>query len=161
MSFYLNRPRRYLGLIIFAFLMSGNAFAEDQPPFNVNGLPGLGNTWRTTNPYRGNEAIAQAGQQAFNHNCARCHGVDAINDGARSMPAPDLRKLDRYCRRIAPGDLRDACMQDIDDYFRRSVLEGKVIVGVRHMPAWQPFLTQETIWAIKTFLEEQSASLVK
>lgn len=40
-----------------------------------------------------------------------------------------------------------------DDYFRVTVLNGKTVVGVQHMPAWRDRLTQETIWAIKTYVD--------
>lgn len=140
---------------IFAAL-AGTAGAEDIHPYNLAGLPPLGDEWKPSNPYRGDVDIARAGGIAFNQNCARCHGVDAVASGTSGMPAPDLRKLDRYCRRLKDSALKDVCMADNDDYFRISVLQGKTIVGVNHMPAWKDLLTQETIWAMKTFIESRS-----
>lgn len=138
--------------------LAGTAGAEGIHPYNLAGLPLLGDEWKPGNPYRGNAEIARAGGIAFNQNCARCHGVDAVASGTGGMPAPDLRKLDRYCRRIKDGALKEACMADNDDYFRLTVLQGKTIVGVNHMPAWQGLLNQETVWAMKTFIESRSGA---
>lgn len=152
----LRRLRLQLILAGALAILASTAGAEDITPFNLTGLPSLGSEWKTSNPYRDNAEISRAGGEAFNHNCARCHGTDAVASGTSAMPAPDLRNLGRFCRRIAGNTLQDACMNDIDDYFRTSVLNGKTIVGVHHMPAWKDLLTQETIWAIKTFIESRS-----
>ena len=50
------------------------------------------------------------------------------------VPAPDLRQLNRYCQRIADTELKAACMRDNDQYFSKTVQQGKIIVGVMHMP---------------------------
>jgi mono/diheme cytochrome c family protein len=51
-------------------------------------LPALDEPWLATNPYRGNETATRIGTSAFNQNCARCHGLEAISGGI----APDLRR---------------------------------------------------------------------
>ena len=74
-------------------------------------LPSLGETWLTTNPFVGNETAIRIGKSAFNQNCARCHGLEAVSGGI----APDLRRL--------PLD------PDTDEYFQGSVRRGKVRNG--------------------------------
>jgi mono/diheme cytochrome c family protein len=103
---------------------------------------------RDTNPYRDDPRAAEAGRDAFAEHCARCHAPD--KGGAT---APDLRRLDRYCRRIEEGILREACRNDVDHYFMSSVLKGKVLVGVVQMPSWKGVLSPEQIWAIRTYIE--------
>jgi hypothetical protein len=108
-------------------------------------------------PYRHQPAAAEAvaiGRDAYNQACARCHGVDASTNAA---PAPDLRKLDRGCRRIAEPALKARCQADNDAYFARTVRQGKVILGVTHMPPWQGVLSQELAWAIQVFIESRAA----
>jgi cytochrome c-550 PedF len=104
-------------------------------------LPTLGAEWRDVNPYRDLAVAAEVGSSAFNQNCARCHGLEAISGGI----APDLRKLD-----LAP---------DTDEYFVQSVRRGKVRNGVTYMPPFESVFSQEAIWAIKTYLESRRASL--
>ena len=84
---------------------------------------------------------------------ARCHGADASTNAA---PAPDLRNLNRSCRRIDDADLKAWCLRDNDAYFAKSVRQGKVIVGVSHTPAWEGILPQELTWAIQLFIENQA-----
>ena len=78
--------------------------------------------------------------------CARCHGADA---GTNATPAPDPRKIDRGRRRIADPALAARCQADNDAYFARSVRQGKLILGVSHMPPWQGVLSRELAWAIR------------
>jgi mono/diheme cytochrome c family protein len=46
-------------------------------------------------------------------------------------------------------------MADNDHYFKKIVQDGKVVVGVRHMPAWRDALLQEDVWAIQAFIESR------
>lgn len=108
---------------------------------DVQTLPKLGEELRGVNPYRNNQEAIRVGTSAFNQNCARCHGLEAISGGI----APDLRKLD-----IEP---------DTDVYFMESVLLGKVRNGAVYMPPFKDILPQEAIWAIKAYLETRRASL--
>lgn len=110
-------------------------------PVDVSKLPPLGEDWRNVNPYRGNPEAVKVGASAFNQNCARCHGLEAISGGI----APDLRKLD-----LDP---------DTDVYFRESVRHGKIRNGVTYMPPFEGIFQQEAIWAIKTYIESRRASL--
>lgn len=124
------------------------------PVVDASALPMLGNDWLKSNPYRGNAKAVEIGQSAFNQSCARCHGVDAMLGGG--VPAPDLRQLNRYCQRIADTELKAACMRDNDQYFSKTVQQGKIIVGVMHMPPWKGVLSQELVWAIQTFIESRA-----
>ncbi|TYC55070.1 c-type cytochrome [Zoogloea oleivorans] len=103
-----------------------------------------------SNPYRGNARAADIGRTAFNQACARCHGIDAVNKG---QVGPDLTKMDRACRRITDPAVQRLCVEDNDDFFLKSVQQGKVRVGVVHMPAWQDVLSPAAIWTLRTFLE--------
>lgn len=123
------------------------------PVLELASLPLLGDTWLKGNPYRGNPHAVEVGQSAFNQSCARCHGANASPVGG--APAPDLRQLNGYCRRIADADLQATCMTDNDQYFRKSVQQGKVIVGVVHMPSWKEVLSQEVVWALQVFIESR------
>jgi mono/diheme cytochrome c family protein len=145
----------FIGL--FAVFFSALAVANEvavAPTISPDGLPPLGESWVAENPYRGNPAAITIGQQAYNQACARCHGADASTNTA---PAPDLRQLNRYCRRISDVELNAACMRDNDAYFSKTVRNGKVIVGVTHMPPWQGVLKQELAWAIQVFLESRAS----
>ncbi|MCK6374341.1 MAG: c-type cytochrome [Zoogloea sp.] len=109
--------------------------------------PGEGNT------YRGNAQVAAFGRALFNQTCARCHGVDAVS---KNLPGPDLTRLDRACRPIADAEVRARCMADNDAFFLDSVQNGKVRVGVSHMPAWKGVLSPQLIWTLRTFLESKA-----
>lgn len=114
-------------------------------------LPPLPTPLPDGNPYRGNAAVAEVGREIFNQACARCHGVDAVS---RNLPAPDLTKLDRACRRILDPAVKRLCLNDNDAYFLDSAQNGKVRVGVTHMPAWKDVLSVPQLWAIRSFLEK-------
>lgn len=107
------------------------------------------------NPYRQNPQAIALGQQLFNHNCARCHGVDAVNKG---QVGPDLTKLERACLSIRNPAHQQLCLQDNDHFFYQSVLEGKRRVGVEHMPPWAGVLNPKEIWAIRSFVESRRES---
>jgi cytochrome c-550 PedF len=142
-------------IAVMAVLFSASALANEvavAPSVSSDGLPSLGETWRNENPYRGNPEAIAIGQQAYNQACARCHGADASTNAA---PAPDLRNLNRFCRRISDAELNAACMRDNDAYFAKTVRHGKIILGVTHMPPWQGVLKQELAWAIQTFVESR------
>lgn len=144
-----------LFVVLFSVLFSALTVANEvvvAPTVSPDGLAPLGDTWLAENPYRGNPSAIAIGQQAYNQACARCHGRDASTNTA---PAPDLRQLNRYCKRISDAELNAACMRDNDAYFAKSVRNGKIIVGVTHMPPWQGVLKQEVAWAIQVFFESR------
>lgn len=114
-------------------------------------LPQLGDKWLDANPYAEGPAQPEAfriGKSAYNQNCARCHGLEAISGGV----APDLRKLDMDCQEMADAK-KKACYGEIQEYFLATVRAGRVRDGRVYMPPFEGILSQEAIWAIKTYLE--------
>jgi cytochrome c-550 PedF len=115
-------------------------------------LPQLGEKWLDNNPYSKSEAHAEAlriGSSAYNQNCARCHGLEAISGGI----SPDLRKLDGDCMGLGDETKKLACFQEINDYFVSTVRRGRTRDGRVYMPPFEGILTQEAMWSIKTYLE--------
>lgn len=112
-------------------------------------LPPLGEQWRAENPYRKNDKAIKIGASAYNQNCARCHGLEAISGGI----APDLRKLDNECAGLKDEKKRAACVKDVDDYYLGSLRRGKVRNGAVYMPPFEGILNQEAMWSIKAYLE--------
>lgn len=106
--------------------------------------------WQVPNPYRGKAAVLEAGAAAYARHCAACHGAEAVRPMAE---APDLRRLDSVCLRLAQPEWKPRCLTDVDAYYLTSVLKGKLRAGQMHMPAWEGVLAQETVWAIRTFVE--------
>lgn len=102
---------------------------------DVSTLKTLGNDWLDENPYRKDAEAERVGASAYNQNCARCHGLEAISGGI----APDLRKLD--------------IDKETDQYYTASVRRGKVRNGAVYMPPFDGILSQEAVWAIKAYLE--------
>lgn len=107
----------------------------------------------TVNPYRGRNEVVEAGRAIFHQACARCHGKDA----EPTPEAPDLRRLNGTCRRIAAPEISRHCRDDVDAHFLDSVRQGKVRAGVVYMPSWEGVLTPQAIWAVRTYLESRPA----
>ncbi|GLR78323.1 cytochrome c-550 PedF [Azospirillum oryzae] len=129
-------PFALAGLIAAGF--AGPVFAHGDvvpQPVDTTGLEKLGETWRDSNPYRGNERAIEIGASAFNQNCARCHGLGAVSGGI----APDLRYLEK-------GDAGD-------EWFKERVTNGSIRNGVTYMPKFGEALGQEALWAIRSWLE--------
>ncbi len=116
---------------------------------DTTGLPALGDKWRDENPYQGNKLALKIGTSAYNQNCARCHGLEAISGGV----APDLRLLDRDCLGMKNETKKQACFKEMDNYFLISIRHGKVRNGAVYMPPFEGIFNQEAMWAIKTYLE--------
>lgn len=106
-------------------------------PVDTTGLEALGAEWRTESPFRGNEAAIKIGKSAYNQNCARCHGIDAISGGI----APDLRALDDN----AEGDA----------WFINRVRKGAMINGDVKMPPFEGLMNQEAMWAIRAYIDSR------
>ena len=102
---------------------------------DVSTLKPVGAEWRKENPYRGDKEAIRIGTSAYNQNCARCHGLEAISGGI----APDLRML--------PIDA------ETDEYFVNTVRHGRVRNGAVYMPPFENVLQQEAMWAIRAYLE--------
>lgn len=116
---------------------------------DTSSLPKVGAEWRAENPYRGNDAAIRVGTSAYNQNCARCHGIDAISGGI----APDLRKLDNECATTKDAVRKAACVKDNDGYFLTTVRHGRTRNGAVYMPPFEGTFDQEAMWAIKAYLE--------
>ena len=112
-------------------------------------LPALGEAWRDENPFRQNDKAAKIGSSAFNQNCARCHGLEAISGGI----APDLRKLDNECVSLKDNGRKSACVKEIDEYFLSTVRAGRTRNGAVYMPPFEGVMNQEALWSIKAYLE--------
>ena len=103
----------------------------------IDGLPTLGDEWKDENPYRGNDLAVKIGASGYNQNCARCHGLEVISGGI----APDLRYLEKG--------------KDGDEWFKERVTHGAIINGVTKMPVFAGVLSQEGLWAIRSFIESK------
>jgi len=109
-------------------------------PVDTTGLDQLGKEWKKTNPYRAknnknyNKAV-EIGSSGYNQNCARCHGLEAKSGGL----APDLRYLEE-----------DA---DGDEWFVMRVRHGMTQNGMTKMPKFEGILSQEALWAIRTYID--------
>lgn len=106
-------------------------------PVDTTGLKPLGEDILPTNPYRGDPAAIKIGGRGYNSNCARCHGLDVKSGGM----APDLRALE-------PTD-------DNDGWFMTRVLMGATINDRVKMPPFKGLLSQEAIWAIRSYVDSQ------
>lgn len=106
---------------------------------NTTELEQLGEEWRDENPYRApyenNAKAVEIGASAYNQNCARCHGLEAVSGGI----APDLRYLDAGI--------------EGDEWYKERVINGAVRDGRVYMPKMAEFLSQEALWAIRSYLE--------
>ena len=98
---------RYLLPMALAWGFSSAALAHgDMVPqaVDTSSLPQLGAKWLESNPYdKASPARGEAlriGSSAYNQNCARCHGLEAVSGGI----APDLRKFDDDCISLADAD---------------------------------------------------------
>lgn len=119
-------------------LLSAQAFSHgDVTPqvVDTRELKQLGEAWKVENPYRGDAKAVTVGKSAYNQNCARCHGLEAKSGGI----APDLRTL--------PID------KETDDYYISSVRRGKVRNGAVYMPPFEGIMSQEGMWAIRSYVE--------
>ena len=112
-------------------------------------LPQLGQAWRGENPFRKHEGAIKIGTSAYNQNCARCHGLEAISGGI----APDLRKIDNECVSLKDEKKKAGCVVEIDEYFLTTVRHGRSRNGAVYMPPFEGVFTQEAMWAIKAYLE--------
>lgn len=139
----MNNKKLLCGLLLLAGLgASGLALSHGNvtpQAVDTTGLEPLGKEWRDTNPYRepyaNNQKAVEIGASAYNQNCARCHGLEAKSGGI----APDLRMLDVG----AEGD----------EWFKERVINGAVRDGAVYMPKMADFISQEGLWAIRTYLD--------
>lgn len=108
---------------------------------DTSSLPSLGKEWREENPFRGNEEAIRIGSSAYNQNCARCHGLEAVSGGI----TPDLRKLND------PEEFFS--VEEADQWFMKRVRKGAVVDGRVYMPPFESILSQEAMWAIRSYID--------
>lgn len=140
----MTRRTPLLALICLIAAPCGLALAHGDgapQPVDTAGLTPLGDDWHATNPYRekgGEHDLAvEIGSRGYNSNCARCHGLEAKSGGM----APDLRAL---------GET------EMDDgWFVSRVLGGATVGDRVKMPPFEGLLSQEAIWAIRTYIDAQ------
>ena len=132
------KSKQNTGFALLLLAFSANLWAHgDVVPQAVNtqGLEPLGEEWLEENPYRDNPRAIEIGSSAYNQNCAACHGLEAKSGGI----APDLRLLEAG----AMGD----------EWFKERVINGAVRDGRVYMPKMADYLSQEALWAVRTYLE--------
>jgi cytochrome c-550 PedF len=152
MSAILHLRRRAALAVAAGLLGAGLAWSHgDVTPqaVDTSKLPQLGADWRGENPYRAHAEAIVVGTSAYNQNCARCHGLEAISGGV----APDLRKMDNDCATMKDAAKRAACIKESDEFYLATVRKGRVRNGAVYMPPFEGILTQEAMWSIKSYLE--------
>lgn len=107
---------------------------------DTEGLKNLGEEFLEENPYRleGGEQYELAieiGASGYSQNCARCHGLQVISGGI----APDIRLLE------------DGVLGD--EWYLERVRKGYSQNGAYKMPAFDALLSQEAMWAIRSYTE--------
>lgn len=131
---FMNKIQKLgLAALATAVLAFGHGSVTPQP-MDTKGLKDLGKEWLDENPYKGNELAIEIGKHGYSENCARCHGLDAISGGI----APDLRYLDAGI--------------EGDEWFMERVRGGAVRNGNVYMPPFEGILSQEAMWAIRTYI---------
>jgi cytochrome c-550 PedF len=131
-----TKQKTGFALLLLAFSATLWAHGNVVPQaVETKGLEPLGEEWLDENPYRGNERAIEIGASAYNQNCAACHGLEAKSGGI----APDLRLLE-------VGALGD-------EWFKERVINGAVRDGRVYMPKMADYLSQEALWAVRSYLE--------
>ncbi len=126
--------------VSFPLLVHGHGDVTPQA-VDTEGLPQMGAEWVDENPFRADEELRpkalEIGMSAYNQNCARCHGLEAISGGI----APDLR----YLEETLEGD----------EWYKERVINGAVRDGKVYMPKFDGVISQEGLWAIRTYVDSR------
>ena len=116
-SFLAPLQRSLLALALACGASAAFAHGDMVPQaVDTSTLPQLGAKWLESNPYSSGEGHKEAlriGSSAYNQNCARCHGLEAVSGGI----APDLRKFDEECFGYADAAKKKVCFQEMDDFY--------------------------------------------
>jgi cytochrome c-550 PedF len=135
---------RVATVLAAAMLLAGLAFAagdNELVAVDTTGLSEVGTDWLKENPYRGDPAMkdlaTKIGASGYNQNCARCHGLEAISGGL----APDLRYLEE-------GKFGD-------EWYLERIRYGYTQNGITKMPKFEGIISQEAMWAIRTYIESR------
>jgi cytochrome c-550 PedF len=116
--------------------LAARSHGNVQPqPVETPGLEPLGDKWREENPYRGNAKAIEIGKSAYNQQCARCHGIGGESGGL----APDLRDLEKGL--------------EGDKAYMPPMRKGVFRDGRTMMPKYEGVLSQEAMWAIRSWLD--------
>lgn len=135
--------------LLAGFISAGSVWAHGNVVPQAVATPGLtpikdagvsvdADGWASVNPYRASpehDKAVEIGSSAYNQNCAACHGLEAKSGGI----APDLRMLD-----VAEAG---------DEWFVERVRHGAVRDGRVYMPKMADYLSQEALWAVRTYLD--------
>lgn len=142
-----------VGLLVIFVSLKVLAHGDVTPhPIDTSGLKPVGQTSVDANPYRGNEKAIAIGAEGYMHNCAGCHGLNAVSGGV----APDLLALARDCVGMKAAE-QAACLKESDEYFKDITLHGKKNGEGRFtMPAYGSVFTDEAVWAIKSYLDART-----
>lgn len=130
-----------IGALQLTFIQNSLGHGDVTPQaVDTEGLEALPEEFALENPYRvmGGEQYEKAieiGGSGYNSNCARCHGLEAISGGI----APDLRMLE-------DGEFGD-------EWFMERVRNGYSQNGAYKMPPFEELLSQEAMWAIRSYTE--------
>jgi cytochrome c-550 PedF len=110
-------------------------------PVDTTGLNAVGADWLKENPYRVDAAqLAKAielGAVGYYNNCAACHGLEAVSGGV----APDLRELE-------DGKFGD-------EWWMERTRKGVTQNGQSKMPHYEGIISQEGMWAIRSYVESR------
>jgi cytochrome c-550 PedF len=141
---------RLIAVLAFSFVLTqfvwvkvGLSHGDVQPQtVDIGELQKLPEEIAAENPYRlmGGEQYELSkivGASGYNSNCARCHGLEVISGGI----APDLRLLE-------DGEFGD-------EWYMERVLKGYSQNGAYKMPPFAEILSQEAMWAIRSYTESQ------
>ncbi len=106
---------------------------------DTTGLKPLGADWLSENPYRNDpsqlEIAIKIGDVGYLNNCAACHGLAARSGGV----APDLRALE-------DGKFGD-------EVWMERTRHGYTQNGVSKMPKYEGIVSQEAMWAMRSYVE--------
>lgn len=151
-------PWQTLGCGLFALLFSFQALAHGDVtphPLDTTGLQPVAPGSGYVNPYRGNAKAIAIGADGYLHNCAGCHGLNAVSGGV----APDLLALAKDCVGMKK-EQQATCLNDTDEYFRDITLNGKKTGEGRYtMPGYRSVFTEEAVWAIKSYLDARTSEM--
>lgn len=139
----MNTFRLSVAPLVALLALTGLALAHGDgapQPVDTAGLPALGEDWKAENPFRKADAklkdtAIEIGARGYNSNCARCHGIEVVSGGM----APDIRFLEVS----AEGD----------NWFLERIRKGAVVNDRQKMPPFEGLLSQEAMWAIRTYIE--------
>ncbi len=141
MNLRLGRGLQIMGItvaIVWGLNLPVHSHGDAVPqPVDTQGLEPLGKKWLKRNPYKENEIAITIGSSGYNSNCARCHGLEVKSGGV----APDLRYLEDD--------------EEGDSWYIMRVREGYHQGGVTKMPKFEGLISQEAMWAIRTYIDSR------